>query len=134
MVLAVSAAQIHAGAGAPSSRAASTPGSGPGVHGRKVSGPVPQQRIAAAAVIARFAHQQVEREAPQIVGHRIDVRVFLLVEDLAVGMTLVASLGADGPGVALDRVVGDVRGALSLYAADVNQVLLCGTSLAVQIP
>src|SRR6266705_5170397 len=98
------------------------------------SGPLPQQRIAAAAVVARFAHQQVERETRQIVGYRIDARVFLLVEDLAVGMTVLARLGADGPGVALDRVVGDVRGALALAAGDAHQVPFAGTQRTVQKP
>ena len=49
-------------------------------------------------------------------------------------MTLVARLGADGPGVALDRVVGDVCGALALAAGDAHQVPLGAAQRAVQKP
>src|SRR5437868_15458999 len=43
-------------------------------RGAGPSGPLPQQRGAAAAVIAPFAHQQVQREHPPSVSHPIELR------------------------------------------------------------
>jgi hypothetical protein len=54
----------------------------------------PQQRVAAGARVAGFADQQVQRQAGQVVGQRLDVEVVLLVEDLAIGMAVVAGFGA----------------------------------------
>ena len=72
-----------------------------------LSSVLPQQRVAAAAVIAGFAHQQIEREAGEIVRDGLDAAVLLLIEDLAIRPARIAGLGADRVRTAFDRVIGN---------------------------
>ena len=52
--------------------------------------PLPQQGIAARTMIARFAHQEVERETGEVIGLRFHAPVLLLIEDLAIAPAAVA--------------------------------------------
>src|SRR5690606_26648992 len=75
---------------------------------------LPQKRIAARAVIARFGEQKVECEAGEVVRNRLGVTVFFLVENLAIGVAFVAALGTDRLRTAYDRLVSNTPGRLAV--------------------
>src|SRR5690606_10870542 len=68
---------------------------------------LPQQRVAAAPRVVLVAHQHVQRQAPEVVGHRLHERILVLVEDLAVAPAAVAGLGLDPLAAAIDVVERD---------------------------
>src|SRR5690606_11218917 len=51
---------------------------------------LPEQGAAAAPRVVLVAHQHVEREAAEVVGHRLHEGILVLVEDLAVAPAAVA--------------------------------------------
>src|SRR6202451_111004 len=55
---------------------------------------LPQQRICAGAMIATLAEQQIEVQAGQIIGHRLDMRIFLLIKNFAITAALLTGLRA----------------------------------------
>ena len=69
----------------------------------------PQQRVAAGAMIARFAEQQIKGYARNVIGHGFNARVLFLIEDFAISAALLAGFRAhrgsarvgDGPSAVL---------------------------------
>src|SRR6516165_9977795 len=94
---------------------------------------LPEERIDAGAMEAFLGQQQVERDAREVVGERLDAGIVLLVEDLAVGAARVAGFCAHRRGSTVDRVIGNALGCPALSALDPYPVPLAGAQPALQI-
>ncbi|KAG1434549.1 hypothetical protein G6F56_014273 [Rhizopus delemar] len=86
---------------------------------------MPQQGVAAGARITRFAHQHVQHQAGQVVGHRLHVQVLVLIEDLAVRVAVVAGLRSHGA-----FTYGFAAVAVHIGQGAVGNVLAGGAALA----
>ena len=72
-----------------------------------------QQQIRPSALVTGFVSQHVQRQGRQIVGHRVDVRVFFLRDDLQVALAAVAlapSISCRESSLSLPQVVHTARG------------------------
>ena len=63
-----------------------------------------------------FAHKEVQAKRGKIIGDRINLRIFFLVNDLEIGMTGRAGLGTDDVCPAFDAVIGDAFGGIAIAA------------------
>src|SRR5262249_54067184 len=81
-----------------------------------------QEVVDAGAAQTGLAHHEVEAERGDVVSHRIERRVLLLVEDLHVAAAFAAALGLDGAGTALDLLVRDALGRAADRALDAHVV------------
>src|SRR5258707_11175491 len=81
-----------------------------------------QEGIERGAPVWSVSHQQVEPQRCDIIRHRLQRGLLVLVKDLHIRAATVAGLGLHRPGAARDLLIGDALGRPALCAADAHIV------------